>query len=309
MLAYVLRRLLWSIPVLLLAMFLAFALLRGAGGTPFNPPPGFPRIPVPIQNDLEAYYNLDEPWPVEFLTYVRNVATLNFGPSQVDRYLTVDQVVEQSLPVTVELALLAILFAFPAGIALGLLGALHWRRPADAATTSLATILLVLPVFLFAHLGSEYLVEQWRIVPHGWGGWRAKIVPAIVLGLAPAGYVARLVRTAAVETLSERYITTARAKGLRRWRLVLVHVLRNSLVPLLAASVPLLALLVTGAFFVEAEFGIPGASSFFLSGAESRDYPMVMGLTVALTALVLAASLVADVVAALLDPRLQERAS
>ena len=307
MLAFVLRRLLWSIPVLLLAMFLAFSLLRGAGGTPFNPPPGYPRVPLPIQNKLEAYYNLDEPWPVEFLTYVRNVATLNFGPSQVDRHLTIDQVVEQSLPVTVELAMLALAFALPLGIALGLLGALQWRRPADAATTSFATILLVLPVFLFAHLGNEYLVEQWRLVPDGWGPWRAKLLPAVILGLAPAGYIARLVRVAAVETLSEGYITTARAKGLRRERLVLVHVLRNSLVPLLAASAPMFALLVTGAFFVEAEFGIPGASSRFLDGAKSRDYPMVMGLTVALTALVVAASLVADVVGALLDPRLRER--
>ena len=294
--------------MLLLAMLLAFGLLRGAGGTPFNPPPGFPRVPLPIQNELTQFYNLDEPWVVEFATYVKNVATLDFGPSQVDRYTTVDAVVEQSLPVTVELALLALLFALPAGAALGLAAAVFWRRPADAAVTTLATLLLVVPVFLFSQVASRYLVVEWRLVERGWDGWGGKIVPALVLALAPAGYAARLVRAAAIETLREPYVAAARAKGLRRRRIVLVHVLRNSVVPLLAASVPLLALLVTGAFFVEADFGIPGASAYFLQAAQTRDYPMVMGLTVALTALVLVASAVADVVAAAIDPRVRERA-
>jgi ABC-type dipeptide/oligopeptide/nickel transport system permease component len=288
-------------------MLLSFGLLRGAGGSPFEPPEGFPRVPLPIQKELTQFYNLDKPWPVEFLTYVRNVALLDFGPSQVDRYTTVDQVVEQSLPVTVELALLALLFALPIGILLGLASAATSRRAADAAASSFATVLLVLPVFLFAQIGSKWLVDEWGLFPAGWDEWRAKVVPAVVLGLAPAGYTARLVRAAAVETFREPYVGTARAKGLRRQRVVFVHVLRNSLVPLLAASVPLLALLVTGAFFVESFFRIPGASASFLTAAQTRDYPMVMGLTVALTALVLAASVLADVVAALLDPRLRER--
>jgi ABC-type dipeptide/oligopeptide/nickel transport system permease component len=293
--------------VLLLSMLVTFALLRGAGGSPFEPPPGFARVPLPVQNELRRFYNLDEPWPIEFLTYVRNVATLDFGPSQVDRYTTVDQVVEQSLPVTVQLALLALLFAVPVGILLGLASAATTRRAADAAASSFATLLLVLPVFLFAQVASKWLVQEWGLVPGGWDEWRAKVVPALVLGLAPAGYTARLVRAAAVEALREPYVGTARAKGLRRPRIVFVHVLRNSLVPLLAASVPLLALLVTGAFFVEGPFGIPGASAWFLTAAQTRDYPMVMGLTVALTALVLVASLLADVAAAALDPRVRER--
>ena len=292
--------------MLLFVLLLSFALLRGAGGTPFNPPPGFPRLPPSLQVQLTNFYNLDEPWFVEFLTYLKNIATLDFGPSLIHRHLSVDSVIEQSFPVSAELALLASAFAVPLGILLGLAGALHSRTRLDALITSFATVLLVVPVFLFAEVVSDRLIDDWGLVERGWEGWSTKLAPAVVLGLAPAGYIARLVRTAAVETLSEPYVVTARAKGLRRRRIVVAHVLRNSLTPFLAAAVPTLALLVTGAFFVESAFGIPGASSFFLDAARSRDYPMVLGLTVVLTTVVLGASLAADIAAAALDPRIRE---
>jgi ABC-type dipeptide/oligopeptide/nickel transport system permease component len=306
MLAFVVRRILWSVPVLLFVLVVSFALLRGAGGTPFNPPPGYARLPSSLQVQLTNFYNLDQPWFVEFLTYLKNIALLDFGPSLTDRYTSVDSVIEQSFPVTVELALLASAFAVPLGITLGLAGALHAGTRLDALLTSAATILLVVPVFLFAEVVSDRLIDDWGLLSRGWDGWGTKLVPAVVLGLAPAGYVARLVRTAAVETLSEPYVVAARAKGLGRRRIVLVHVLRNSLTPFLSAAVPTLALLVTGAFFVESAFGIPGASSYFLDAARTRDYPMVLGLTAVLATVVLAASLAADIVAAALDPRIRE---
>ncbi len=285
-------------------MLLTYALMRGAGGSPFHLESG--GLPPSLQGQLAAYYNLDAPWPVEFATYVRHVATFDFGPSLTDRYTTVDDVIQQRFPVTAELALLASLWAVPIGILLGLAGATRRGRPSDATLTSFATVLLVVPVFLFAEVAQELLIERWRLFPAGWASWDAKILPSFVLGLAPAGYIARLVRAAASQTLQEDYIRTARAKGLGRERILAVHVLRNSLGPFLAAAVPALALLVTGAFFVEQTFGIPGASAEFVRSAKLRDYPMVMGLTVALTAVVLLGSLIADVVAAALDPRIRE---
>jgi oligopeptide transport system permease protein len=144
------------------------------------------------------------------------------------------------------------------------------------------------------------------VVPPGWDAWTAKIVPAIVLGLAPAGYIARLVRAAVVETLEQDYVRTARAKGLYQDRIVWRHVVPNSLVPALSAAVPMLALLVTGAFFVESAFGIPGAAEYYVTAAKNRDYPMVMGLTVVLAVIVILANLAADVAAALLDRRILE---
>jgi oligopeptide transport system permease protein len=304
--AFALRRILWSVPLLLLVMLATFALLRGMGGDPFVLPEGFVGLPLPLERDLREYYRIDEPWFVEFAHYVANAARFDFGPSLNRRGVSVDAVIERSLPVTAQLVALAALAAVPVGLALGLLGALRRRTPADTAATAFSTMLLVVPVFFVAWLLSRYPALEWHWFPLGWDSWDARVMPVLTLALAPAGYIARLVRATVVETLREDYVRTARAKGLRRHRIVLVHVLRNSLVPILSAVVPMLALLITGAFFVEEYFGVPGASGAFLTAARVRDFPMVMGLTVVLAAIVIALNLVADVLIAVLDPRVRE---
>lgn len=307
LLGYTLRRLLWALPLLLLVMLATFALLRGMGGDPFVLPEGFTGVPLPLERDLREYYRLDDPWVVQFAHYVANAATFDFGPSLNRRGVTVDAVIERSLPVTAQLVALAALAAIPAGVALGLLGALRRRSPVDTAATTASTVLLVVPVFFVAWLLSRYPALKWHWFPLGWETWDARLLPVLTLALAPAGYIARLVRAAVVETLGADYVRTARAKGLRRDRIVLVHVLRNSLVPVLSAAVPMLALLITGAFFVEEYFGVPGASGAFLDAARVRDFPMVMGLTVVLAAIVIGLNLVTDVLIALLDPRIREQ--
>ena len=306
LLAYALRRLLWSIPLLLLVMLATYALMRGMGGDPFILPEGFAGVPLPLERELREYYHLEDPWFVEFAHYVRNVASFDFGPSLNRRGLTVDAVIEQSLPVTGQLVLLATLVSIPAGLALGLLGALRRRTPVDSAATAVSTLVLVVPVFFVAWVLSRYPALEWHWFPLGWDSWDARVLPVLTLALAPTGYIARLVRASVVETLGQDFVRTARAKGLRRDRIVLVHVLRNSLVPVLSAVVPMLALLITGAFFVEQYFGVPGASQAFLDAARLRDFPMVMGLTVVLAAIVFALNLVADVLIAALDPRVRE---
>jgi oligopeptide transport system permease protein len=307
LLAFALRRLLWTIPLLFLVMLATFALMRGMGGDPFVLPEGFVGLPLPLERELREYYHLEDPWFVEFARYVANVATFDFGPSLNRRGLTVDAVIEQRLPVTGLLVLLAAVVAVPAGTALGLLGALRRRTPTDTAATAVASVLLVVPVFFVAWVLSRYPALEWHWVPLGWGSWDSRVLPVLTLALAPTGYIARLVRASVVETMGEDYVRTAHAKGLRRDRIVVVHVLRNSLVPVLSAVVPMLALLITGAFFVEQYFGVPGASQAFLDAARVRDFPMVMGLTVVLAAIVFAVNLVADVAIAALDPRVRER--
>jgi oligopeptide transport system permease protein len=306
LLAYALRRLLWSVPLLFLVLLATYALMRGMGGDPFLLPEGFVGLPLPVERELREYYHVDDPWFVEFAHYVANVASFDFGPSLNRRGLSVDSVVEQSLPVTGLLVALAALVALPLGFALGLFGALRQRTPADGAATAVSTTLLVVPVFFVAWLLSRYPGLEWHWVPLGWDGWEARVLPVLTLALAPTGYIARLVRASVVEQLGADYVRTARSKGLRRDRVVLVHVLRNSLVPVLSAVVPMLALLITGAFFVEDYFGIPGASRAFLDGARVRDFPMVMGLTVCLATIVFALNLLTDLVIAILDPRVRE---
>jgi oligopeptide transport system permease protein len=300
----VVRRVLWSVPLLLVVLLVTFVLMRGAGGSPFRLEEG--GLPRPLQLQLEEFYGLDEPWFVEFWNYVRNVASFDFGPSLVNRYTTVDSIVEERFPVSGKLVLLACAWAIPLGLALGLAGALRRNTWVDWGATGLATAMLVIPVFLVAGTAHTYLIREWEVVPGGWESGRTRAVASLVLALAPAGYIARLVRAAAVETLQRDFVRTARAKGLTERRVVLVHVLPASLTPFLSAAVPTLALLVTGSFFVERSFGIPGASEYFLLAARQRDYPMVMGMTVILAAVVIAANLFADLARLALDPRLRE---
>jgi ABC-type dipeptide/oligopeptide/nickel transport system permease component len=304
--AFVIRRVLASMLVLLLVILVTFALMRGAGGTPFRPPEGYTAPPLPLQLELRKFYNLDEPWFVEYMTYVRKIATLEFGPSLVNRYVSVDDVMRRSFPTTLELVLLAAAWAIPLGLGLGVLAALRRGSTVDLLVTSTASAFLFIPVFFISYVVARYLVREWGLVPMGWDSWGARVVPSLILALAPMGYIARLVRAAVVDTLGEDYVRTARAKGLYEDRILWAHVVRNSLVPVLSAAMPMLALLITGALFVEQFFGIPGAATSFLDAARTRDYPLLLGLTTGLAAVVLLANLCADVLVALIDPRVRE---
>jgi peptide/nickel transport system permease protein len=305
MLAFVVRRVVWSVPVLLFVLLLSFALLRGAGGTPFNPPPGYARLPPSLQVQVANFYNLDEPWFVEFLTYLKHIALLDFGPSLTDRYTSVDSVIEQSFPVTVELALLASAFAVPLGIALGLAGALHAGTRLDALLTSAATVLLVVPVFLFSEVVSGTLIDDWGLLSRGWDGWGTKLVPAAVLGLAPAGYVARLVRTAAVETLAEPYVVTARAKGLPERRLVRKYPVRVALNPFASSIGNYIPRIVSGAVIVSLVLNLPTVGPLLVSSLITQDMFLAGTIILMLGVMTVLLTLVSDIVLMVLDPRIR----
>ncbi len=297
----------WAIPLLLGVLLATYALMRGSGGSPFEPPEGYIGVPETYERFLREHYHLDEPWLVEFAYWLKSIFTFDFGPSLVLRNVSIESVVRDALPVTVELVLLSAAWAVPVGIALGIWAATNRGRAVDFLATAIAILLLVVPVFFVAFALHKYFISEWQVLRPGWDSPATKVLPALALGLAPAGYVARLVRAALVEALEEDYVRTARAKGLRSRRVVFVHALRNSLAPLLSAAIPMIALLVTGAFFVEEAFGIPGASSFFIEGARTRDYPIVMNLTAALAVVVFVANLISDVALAAVDPRVREQ--
>ena len=304
MLVYVLRRLGWSVVVFLMTLLITFALMHGIGGTPFHASEGS-SVPLPVQHRLSDYYHLDRPWPVQFAGYVWHIVRLDFGPMLSYRDASLTAVMAHAVPVSLELSGLAALVALVLGFPLGLAAALRRGRSAGAALSTLATVLLAVPVFLFAELGRDYVTNT-PLAEAGWGNLRGDWLPVLVLALAPAGYVARLVRAGAVEALGEDYVRAAQAKGLRRRRVLVAHVLPNALTPFLAAAVPMLALLITSAFFVEQTFRVPGAASLFIDSADRRDYPAILGLTAVLAVLVVLSILVADVIAAALDPRLRE---
>ena len=164
-----------------------------------------------------------------------------------------------------------------------------------------------LPSFLVATLLIYYVSLKAGLLPtNGWEGWKYKILPSFALGLLPMAYFARLVRGSMLETLQQDYVRTAKAKGLRRRRIVMVHVLRNSLIPAVTAMAPLLGFIITGTFVIEIIFSIPGIGRYFVTAISSRDYSVVMGITVLTSVIIIIANLVVDILYGILDPRTRD---
>jgi ABC-type dipeptide/oligopeptide/nickel transport system permease component len=308
MTAFVIRRIVWTIPVILLVIFLTFVLMRQIEGNPFRTSER--AIPEAIQENLERKYGLDRPWYVQYAKYVQGVATLDLGPSLVLRNRSVNDIVADHFPVSLELGALAMLFALVIGVPLGMVAALRANSVFDYSAMFVSNVGFAIPSFLVATLLIYYFALQWGDITglptSGWDSWESKILPTIALGLGPMAYFARLTRGAMLETLQQDYIRTAKAKGLRWRRVVVVHTLRNSLIPVVTAAGPILGFLITGSFVIEQIFAIPGIGRYYVTAVTARDYSVVMGLTVLLSIIVIVANMVVDILYGFLDPRTRD---
>jgi oligopeptide transport system permease protein len=317
-LAYALRRVLWTVPILFVVVSLLFVLLGLIGGDPLRPgqlrglsnvnwvKSGDPK-PESIERNMRRKLGLDRPWYVRYGRFLRSVATLDFGPTWSYRQRTVNDVIRSQAPVSLQLGALAFAWVLLLGLPLGVVSAVWSGRAPDDAARLLAMLAFALPNFLVGTLLIYALGVRWQVFPtSGWEGWQSKVLPSLTLGLLPAGFCARLVRGAMLETLQHDYVRAAAAKGLRRSRILLVHVLGNSLVPVVTAFGPLLGFLVTGSFVVEEVFDIPGIGRFYVAGVLARDYPLLLGLTVVVTVTIVLANLAVDLLHGVLDPRVRD---
>ena len=303
---FIVRRIFWTIPVILLVILLTFGLMRQIKGNPFRTSER--AIPAQIQRNLDRKFGLDKPWYEQYFRYVKNVATFDLGPSLVLRNRDVNDIVKEHFPYSLELGGLAFLFALVFGIPLGALSALKANSILDYSAMFFSNVGYAIPSFLIATLLIYFFALQWDVgVPtSGWTGWESKILPVVALGLAPMAAFARLVRGTMLETLQQDYIRTAKAKGLRWRRVVSLHVLRNSLIPVVTQAGPTLGFLITGSFVIEEIFAIPGVGRYYVTAVQARDYSVVMGLTVLLAVIVIVANLVVDILYGILDPRTRD---
>jgi len=303
---FVLRRVLWTIPVLLLVILFTFLMMRQIKGNPFRKTER--AVPASIQANLDRKFHLDQPWYVQYGEYVKGVFTADLGPSLVLRNQNVNDIVKSHFPVSLELGAYAFLFAIVVGIPLGVAAALRANKPTDYLAMLVANVGFAVPSFLVATLLIYYFAVKWDVgVPtSGWDTWQSKILPSIALGFFPMAYFARLVRGTMLETLQQDYVRTARAKGLRPQRVVGLHVLRNSLIPVVTAAGPLLGAVITGSFIIETIFAIPGIGRYYVSSVSARDYSVTMGLTILYAVIVIFGNLVVDILYGFLDPRTRE---
>ena len=309
MLKFVIRRILWTIPVILLVILLTFGMMSQIKGNPFQTTDR--AVPESIQRNLERKYHLDKPWYLQYLYYVEGVITFDLGPSLVQRNRDVNDVIKDHFPVSLKLGCLAMLWAVIVGIPLGVISALKQNTIVDYVTMVFVNLGYAIPNFLICTLLIYFFAVKWGDIT-GFptngieSGWKSWILPAIALGHAPMTLFARIVRGSMLETLQQDYIRTARAKGLRRRRVVGLHVLRNSLIPAVTAAAPLLGFLITGSFIVEFIFGIPGIGRYFVISVTGRDYSVTMGITVMLAVIIIFANLVVDILYGFLDPRTRD---
>ena len=306
MATFIIRRIIWTIPVILLVIFMTFVMMRQIGGNPFRKTER--NVPPAIQANLERKFNLDKPWYTQYFYYVEGVFTFDLGPSLVQRNQTVNDIIKEHFPVSLKLGCLAMIWAVLVGIPLGVIAALKQNTIIDYVTMVFVNLGYAIPNFLVCTLLIYFFAVKWPIFPTNGieDGWKSWVLPAIALGHAPMTLFARIVRGSMLETLQQDYIRTATAKGLRRRRVVGLHVLRNSLIPAVTAAAPLLGFLITGSFIVEFIFGIPGIGRYFVISVTGRDYSVTMGITVMLSVIIIFANLVVDILYGFLDPRTRD---
>lgn len=299
MYAFILRRILWTIPVLFVATLGTFLLIKALPGNPFVANNPQLRKQPEIQKRLEQRYHLDKPWYVQYGYYVAGISHGDFGPSMRTKSRTVGEIIAEHLPTSMQLGGIAFLLSAALGVPIGVVSALRASSVLDYVLTGMSSLFFAVPSFVSGILWFYYLTDF-----SGWSTWQQRIGPITVLALAIMPYFTRLVRATMLETLQSEYIQTARSKGLP-WRVTVVrHALRNSLIPVVTNAGPLLGFTITGAFITEFIFGVPGIADEFVSSVGQRDYNMILGTTVTFTMLIVTANLIVDIVIGWLDPRI-----
>lgn len=301
---YLLRRLLALPPLLVVISVLAFVLVRLAPGGPFDRErtPAAPEI----ERQIRAKYHLDEPVWKQYARFASDLVRGDFGISLKYRNHSVNDVILQGLPVSFTLGLLAFGVAQGVGIPLGYWAAVRHRRW-DEYIGSLATVLLVcIPAFVVAPILILCFGIWLRWFPVAlWGAPWQTVMPVLALGLYFAGRVARLMREGMLANTNAAFVTAARARGLGEHTILIKHVFRIAVLPVVSYSGPLLADLLTGAFVVENIFQIPGLGTLLVNGSLNRDYTLVIGLVMLYAVLVAGLNLVVDMAYVLLDPRVR----
>lgn len=303
---YILFRLAGLLGVLLAVSAITFFLMHAIPGGPFDIMSGQKgqMIPEATRNQLMHLYGLDKPVWQQYLLFLRNAVRLDFGYSYSSTGRSVLQIMLEQWPYSIQLGLLTLAFGGIIGVGLGMIAAVKQGSWGDHLGTLTSIFCLVMPSFVFATLLQFIFAVQLRWLPaSGWDTPSQWILPVLANSLGTILILQRYTKGAIVDVLHSNYVRTARAKGLSERRILLVHIFKNALTPIVTVAGPLIASLVVGSFFIETIFRIPGIGFYWVSAITSRDYPMIMASTVVWTALISLTYLVTDLVYALIDPR------
>ncbi|HEY9870996.1 MAG TPA: ABC transporter permease [Candidatus Obscuribacterales bacterium] len=303
MFGLIVRRTLWAIPVLWIVATITFLLCRIVPGGPFDADKS---LPPEIVANIEAKYGLDKPIHEQYAMYLARLARGDLGVSYKYLNRTVNDIIIDAMPVSLQLGAMALIAAVLIGVPLGTLAAVRRGTPFDNLAMLAATVGISVPNFV---IGATLILVfgLWlKILPVGlWESFRHMLLPALTLSFSPAAYLARLTRASVLEVLEKDWVRTARTKGLSPAQTITRHVLRNALVPVATVLGPLTAILITGSFVVEFIYAIPGMGRFFITAVLNRDYDLIMATTLIFAVFLIIANTIVDVVYTVLDPRIK----
>jgi oligopeptide transport system permease protein len=306
MFRFLIRRALGLIPTLFIIVSLAFVIVRVAPGGPFA---SEKKLPPEILLNIQRKYHLDEPVPRQYLRYLGDLARGDLGPSFRYKDFTVNELILGALPASATLGALALALALGAGVGAGVLAALRQNSWLDYTAMSLAVVGISVPLFVVGPVLKLCLALHHHWLPtSGWidgrRGWLALVLPVLTLALPYMAGIARLTRASVLEVLRTDYVRAARAKGLSEPAVVLRHVLKGALLPVVSYLGPAAAGIITGTVVVETIFAIPGLGRLSIQAAINRDYTLIMGDVIVFSVVLVLMNFAVDLCYGFLDPRM-----
>ncbi len=308
--AYTFRRLLIAVPTMLAIITMAFLMMRAAPGGPFD---GERKLPAATEQAIAAKFGFDKPLHEQYLNYVGGVLQGDFGPSYKTLGKSVNQLIADGLPISLTIGSLAMLLGLGLGTLLGVFAGLRQNSAADFTVMGVAMAGISIPTFvtgpiliLVFSLGAGiFAVGGLGQYPNIGMNWHNMTLPVVALALPQIAIISRLMRASIIETMRSNHIRTARSKGLSERQVIVRHALPAAMLPLISYAGPAMARVMTGSVVIEKIFGLPGLGSYFVNGALNRDYTLVMGAIIVYAGLIVILNLVADVLYAVLDPKVK----
>lgn len=301
----IIKRLLEAIPTMLFLITVSFFMMRLAPGSPFT---GERNLPPAVLANIEAKYNLNAPLWEQYLDYLKQLLHGDFGPSFKYKDYTINELLSQTLPVSVEIGVYAFAIALVLGISLGVIAALKQNSAFDYITMTIAMAGVVMPSFVKAPLFVLIFAVTLQWLPAGgWndGALKNLILPVGTLAIAYTSSIARVTRGSMIEVMNSPFIRTARAKGLPTSHIVFKHALRPTMLPVISFLGPAFVGIITGSIVIETIFGLPGIGQLFVNGALNRDYSLVLSLTILVGVLTILFNAIVDILYAVIDPKIK----
>jgi oligopeptide transport system permease protein len=302
MLPFLIKRLLVSIAIIWIIVTVTFILAKSSPGGPFDRDRP---LSDEVRKNVEARYGLDKPLLEQYFKYIGPLLRGDLGPSFHYRGISVAQLIREKFPRSALIGGLSILLSIGIGVPAGIFSAMRQHRMADRLTMLLTIVGVSAPSFVLATLLQYIAAVKWGLFDAaGFSDWKDAVLPSLALSVYSLAFIARLTRSSFIDVLRDDWVRTAYAKGLTPFTVMVRHVLRNAVLPVVTYLGPLTAGVLTGSLVVEKIFNIPGLGQFFVTSINNRDYPMILGVTIFYSTLLVALNFLVDIIYTWLDPRI-----